>query len=85
MGNILADSMKVVSISKVRKLEKHFPALWNFLLYLKEIISLSLELREINSENTELFFIGLYKEFYNSGNVLSFIFYEISPTFKLQF
>tara|TARA_Y100001956_G_scaffold78712_1_gene90845 strand:- start:191 stop:370 length:180 start_codon:yes stop_codon:yes gene_type:complete len=59
VGNILADSMKVVSISKVRKLEKHFPALWNFLLYLKEIISLSLELREINSENTELFFIGL--------------------------
>ena len=59
MGNILADSMEVVSILKVRKLEKHFPALWNFLLYLKEIISLSLELREINSENTELFFIGL--------------------------
>ena len=59
MGNILADSMEVVSILKVRKLEKHFPALWNFLLYLKEILSLSLELCEINSENTELFFIGL--------------------------
>ena len=59
MGNILADSMEVVSISKVRKLEKHFPALWNFLLYLKEILSLSLELYEIKSENTELFFIGL--------------------------
>ena len=59
MGNVLADSMEVVSISKVRKLEKHFPALWYFLLYLKEIISLSLELREINSENTELFFIGV--------------------------
>ena len=59
MGNILADSMEVVSILKVRKLEKHFPALWNFLLYLKEILSLSLELYEIKSENTELFFIGL--------------------------
>ena len=59
MGNILADFMEVVSISKVRKLETQFPALWKFLLYLKEIISLSLELREINSENTKLFFIGL--------------------------